>query len=146
MNEFDLESEFQVVLNDIATEILQIYRQQVPSPSNNPDPTRLKRTGRLRSSLSYRILNNNTVSFYYLRYGVYVDFGTGSLFNQGAANTTNPFGLPAYREYSRGFGGIQPQYWTSLAGYERIIDNLEGRLADIIENGLKTTTERNLEL
>jgi hypothetical protein len=147
MNELDIQTELQLALEDIAKQILDVYRRQVPSPSNNPDPSRLRRTGRLRSSLGYRVLSNNTISIYFNRYGIYPDFGTGSLFNQGAANTTNPFGLPAYREYERGFGGIRPQYWTSLSSEEdAIVTGLEEQLSTIIEEMVRTTTVRNVQV
>jgi len=144
MNELDIQTELQLALEDIAKGILDVYRRQVPSPSNNPDPSRLRRTGRLRSSLGYRILNNNTISIYFNRYGIYVDLGTGPYADTG---TTNVFGLPAYAGYRRGFGGIQPQYWTSLSSEEdAILTGLEDELARIVENMVATTTARNVQV
>lgn len=146
MNELDIQTEIKVALEDIAKGILDVYRRQVPSPSNNPEPSRLKRTGRLRSSLGYRILNNNQISIYFNRYGIYTDLGTGR--NADTA-TTNVFGLPPSRGYTdgRGFGGIQPQYWTSLSGEEdAILTGLEDELARIVENMVATTTQRNVQV
>jgi hypothetical protein len=144
MNELDIQTELQLALEDIAKQILDVYRRQVPSPSNNPDPSRLRRTGRLRSSLGYRVLSNNTISIYFNRYGIYPDLGTGPFAD---TTSTNPFGLPAYRGYERGFGGIRPQYWTSLSSEEdAIVTGLEEQLSTIIEEMVRTTTVRNVQV
>ena len=136
--QIDIASAWQELLDGFARRVLEIYRSQVPSPSKNSPFA----TGRLRGSLEYRILQNNQVSIYFNRYGVYTDLGTGG-YNQISPAAADPFGLPPNTPYSRGFGGIKPQYWTSLQPYtDELINEFVEPLAEFIETQVVQTTQR----
>ena len=137
--ELDIQEFLNQKLSEIGQRIVEIYRQQVPSPSKGSPFA----TGRLRGSIEYRVLQNNQISIYFNRYGVFTDLGTGPYFQTA---TTDPFGLPPARDYQQGFGGCQAQYWTSLAGHEEIIEQLEEELANHVELMIATTTQRRVQI
>lgn len=87
---------------------------KVPQPGQNPYAK-----GPLKKSLNISyFIKDDTIGFKfsYLDYGVYTNLGTGR-YNQikYGSEKSSPFNLPPFRGYKRGRGGIQPQYWTSMA-------------------------------
>ena len=101
-------------------------RQQIPRPGNRP--TNPYATGKLARSLQF-IWDKNGEGVYelqvkYASYGQFTQFGTRRHYD-GAAREVGFFGRE-FRGYSRGTGGIRPQYWLNLRGdrpvYEAIVE------------------------
>ncbi len=119
--------------------IIAILKLQAPQPPRsrfgNPYAT-----GRLRDSIRATVLNQNTLSISFNRYGIYTDFGSGN----ERVQSTGPFGMPARQNYTRGTGGIKPQYWTTLTQYQdELTGMVEGEVLRLFEQNFKTTTTRN---
>jgi len=93
-------------LEKIKNEMLSIVKEQVPVD-----------TGDLDRSLQARVVKKDNVfqiQFSYLEYGVFTNLGTPPYF--GLTSDKSMFGLPPFKGYRKGIGGIQPQYWKSLRG------------------------------
>lgn len=108
-----------VALTKVAQRILSILQTNVPAPGKNPFST-----GSLKTSLKYSVQMINgswRLSFGWHKYGSFVSYGTGSY---ATPKQSSLFGLPQPRGYSRGVGGIQPQFWTSLYGHKQEISDL----------------------
>jgi hypothetical protein len=138
-----IEAEIRGVLEKVGTEILNIYKAQAP-----------KDTGALRNSIRYKIVKKGgslALSFYYLKYGVFVDLGTYANADQSAYGVSS-FSLPAWnRNPGRGGFGIRPRYWTSLRAdaselqeyIEDQVKNIIGVSAQDIMAGIQSRTQRN---
>lgn len=114
-------------MNKMADAVYQIIRQQIPQPGKNPFAT-----GKLQQSLQVPNVNKSgdswTIFVGYAPYGVYTNLGTKAFYG-GIPVDTSPFNLPAYQGYSKGIGGIKPQYWTSVP--HKLLDDLvEGIIDD----------------
>jgi hypothetical protein len=130
-------------LEDLGTEILNIYKAQAP-----------RRTGALANSIRFRVVvkgGEYSLSFYYLYYGVYVDLGTYSNADQTAYGLS-AYDMPAWNiNPGRGGKGIRPRYWTSLSqDANELQDYLSKRLEDLVGIALDdvidnftTRTQRN---
>lgn len=101
-------------INELGS-LTQLYLSgKVPQPGQNPYAK-----GPLKKSLkiSY-FINGDSIGykFSYLDYGVYTNLGTKqyNTIKYGSLQSS-PFNLPPFRGYVKGRGGIQPQYWTSMA-------------------------------
>ena len=117
-------------LDTLSNQIQTTIMSQVPQPGQNPYAT-----GALKNSVSVKVGTkggNFTLNVGYLSYGVYTNLGTGD-YNTVKFGTRNssPFRLPNYEGYRKGSYGIQPQYWTSMGGQERINRLKEQILTDM---------------
>lgn len=138
-----IEQQVKEVLEKVGLEILNIWKAQAP-----------RDTGALRNSIRYKVVKKGgalALSFYYVKYGVYVDLGTYSNKDESAYGVS-AFALPAWNPRpGRGGYGIRPRYWTSLRAdrteiEEYIEDQVKGILgvsAQQIMNSIQSRTQRN---
>ena len=130
-------------LDALGVEIVNILKAQAP-----------EKTGALRNSIRHKVVTKNNewaLSFYYLRYGVFVDLGTYENADT-AAFGVSAFDMPTWNPNpGKGGFGIRPRYWSSLS---ESASELQGYLAQKIEQiysegfdrlveSVQTRTQRN---
>jgi hypothetical protein len=130
-------------LDALGVEIVNILKAQAP-----------QKTGALRNSIRHKVVTKNNewaLSFYYLRYGVFVDLGTYENADT-AAFGVSAFDMPTWNPNpGKGGFGIRPRYWSSLS---ESASELQGYLAQKIEQiysegfdrlveSVQTRTQRN---
>jgi hypothetical protein len=130
-------------LDALGVEIVNILKAQAP-----------QKTGALRNSIRHKVVTKNNewaLSFYYLRYGVFVDLGTYDNADT-AAFGVSAFDMPTWNPNpGKGGFGIRPRYWSSLS---ESASELQGYLADKISQiysegfdrlveSVQTRTQRN---
>ena len=130
-------------MDALGVEIVNILKAQAP-----------QKTGALRNSIRHKVVTKNNewaLSFYYLRYGVFVDLGTYENADT-AAFGVSAFDMPTWNPNpGKGGFGIRPRYWSSLS---ESASELQGYLAQKIEQiysegfdrlveSVQTRTQRN---
>jgi hypothetical protein len=130
-------------LDALGTEIVNILKAQAP-----------EKTGALRNSIRHRVVtksNEWALSFYYLKYGVYVDLGTYDNADTSAFGIS-AFDMPRWNPTpGKGGFGIRPRYWTSLSeDASELQQYLADKISAIYEEGfsrlvdsVQTRTQRN---
>jgi 8-oxo-dGTP pyrophosphatase MutT (NUDIX family) len=136
MQETPIDLMIREALEELGTEILNIYKAQAP-----------RRTGKLQNSIRYKVVRKSgelSLSFYYIYYGVYVDLGTFD--NADTASFgISPFEMPRWnsappRSIRK---GIVPRYWTSLsADADELVEWFNGRLETALEDGFGSLFDR----
>ena len=119
-------------------------RRQVPQRGRNPFAT-----GALADSLRFNWVKNSMgqweLTVDYLEYGKYTNWGTR---NYNSYRDAGFFGMPEFRGYREGKGGIRPQYWLSLRGdrpvYEAIVEaELQTTWQTFLNNTISGFTKQN---
>ena len=130
-------------LDALGIEIVNILKAQAP-----------EKTGALRNSIRHRVVTKKgewALSFYYLKYGVYVDLGTYDNADTSAFGIS-AFDMPPWNPTpGKGGFGIRPRYWTSLSeDANELQQYLADKIAGIYEQGfsrlvesVQTRTQRN---
>jgi hypothetical protein len=130
-------------LDALGIEIVNILQAQAPV-----------KTGALRNSIRHKVVtksNEWALSFYYLKYGVYVDLGTYDNADT-AAFGISAFDMPRWNPTpGKGGFGIRPRYWSSLSeDANELQEYLAKKISDIYEQGfsrlvesVQTRTQRN---
>lgn len=103
-------------LNRLGEQMRSVIMQQIPQPGKNPFAT-----GALQKSFTIRAQKRGdtwSLLMGYTQYGIYTNLGSGVYRSPDAS----PFNLPPYLGYSKGLGGIKPQYWLSIPGSDVMLE------------------------
>lgn len=125
----DIEKEVREALTEVGRTIIRKLKDQAPVD-----------TGALKGSMAFKVAgsgNSIGLSFFYRRYGIYVDLGTYGNADRSSFGLS-PFQMPAFNANpGRGGYGIRPRYWTSLsdpAFQDELLDSLIEKFETAVGN------------